>query len=1362
MIIRSILLSSACILSLCSTAPATESDSLATIQFEYEQALRVNAKQQVLNEANEGLRLARDRKSDLVNTAEWLMRVGYAYLMQDDSLSEAKSSFEQACALLARSGPAHVLKSRECMAYAALVEADLDDYKQASNVARVLDELPQTDRGYIVTKFVLAAVEANKNEDNVKAINQLSLALMRIKKGHPNDDPFFVGMVAFFLINWAIVIPEPQFSTVAIPNIMLGLHTYEAAVGHYDPDLFNDLSLVALSSLPDGSDEAREVALWILDVARRNPEILDVAQGEPDTKEDIIKDAIETLRQGGYEEEGLIAQWEWQDITERRHGHSSVRAAQSLNDIAASLIESWNRGDAALGDALFARVDEIIRLHSGEDSKEYKHLFEAVKTRPRSNATASAIVASSHISSFMPPPPEVSQVTSRVDRQASVEGSSTSTASSQAASSYAGGDADLNQHSVSDSTKERNAITGPPIRQPAEDTSEKPDIRPEAGSGDSSVPSGETPDDLGYYHCLRIGLAKTYCDEQKRAWEDSQNLKVSEGTDSARTLSSEIDTLTAAVELKATADSLQQLIDLDSKIDKAVLSMPRSSRAQFDALTERLADKAIGICEKHNLVSNWRFRSFIVTKAKLIKGRDGFEPAVKYLNSKRGLYQQPNASLSRPYIDFLGAYPRLIGLDYIGGDLAEQDRRAIISALEGNLKELIKIGKMNIKKAVDIEDKAEFEELVQQLIEYGKASENMNDVSSANKAFQEARRIAGDKQDEPLGHIYEDISGGLARSTAGEKPPRRAHQGGDSGQTTERTNEMDAISARTKISRAKDSGSKAFEARDATHSFYGREGAEPFVWEFAAETVKYDIADLRARGLKLHLSPWSQLGGRQESIRDDISTLFKAHLKVPTKAHADFLFTALQWFDVSRAGSALKRAAARTTISPQLSGAAREFDQNYLKWVYARERLIDDETGTTEDKEKLSSDVDNLNSVFKRITIVETGLRADKRYLTATTPGSFSLNELQAIIRQNEAVVRFLPSEGGALNAALITKGNFEILPLSEKTPGDADIDSLVKSISSRGQIRADLARSLYSNTIKPLEHKLANVNELTIVADGGLSKIPFPVLITNNDANAAPQWLVERFAFRFMPSLSSLVVLREKRNEVRPQVAFLGFADPNIAPDPSRCPSPYGRHDTEPGAICSVQGTSKIIDALARAAGTDTSARETLTKSEFTVENVASRTSNRRIGVIAFATHAFLSEETEQGFGLREPAILVEKMPEVSPQRSVLTASLIEKLNIDADLAVLAACNTDASEADSDALSGLARAFFEAGVRGAIVTRWAIEPAPTTKFLEEMGGAANYAEAEQIPFAIQKEMVSLAHRGAPPREWAMFLYAGR
>ena len=118
------------------------------------------------------------------------------------------------------------------------------------------------------------------------------------------------------------------------------------------------------------------------------------------------------------------------------------------------------------------------------------------------------------------------------------------------------------------------------------------------------------------------------------ASEGSQNLKVSEGTDSAQSLSSEIHSLTAAVELKATANSLQQLIDLDSKITKAARSMPRSSSAQFDALGERLADKAIGICEKHNLVSNWRFRSFIVTKAKLIKDRDGFEPAINYLELK--------------------------------------------------------------------------------------------------------------------------------------------------------------------------------------------------------------------------------------------------------------------------------------------------------------------------------------------------------------------------------------------------------------------------------------------------------------------------------------------------------------------------------------------------------------------------------------------------------------------------------------------------------------------------------------------------------------------------------------------------------
>ena len=93
---------------------------------------------------------------------------------------------------------------------------------------------------------------------------------------------------------------------------------------------------------------------------------------------------------------------------------------------------------------------------------------------------------------------------------------------------------------------------------------------------------------------------------------------------------------------------------------------------------------------------------------------------------------------------------------------------------------------------------------------------------------------------------------------------------------------------------------------------------------------------------------------------------------------------------------------------------------------------------------------------------------------------------------QDEAVVRFLPSVGGALNAAIITKLNFDMISVSDKTPSDPDIENLVKSISSKGPIRADLARSLYSNTIRPLEPRLTNVNELTIVADGALTRFRF------------------------------------------------------------------------------------------------------------------------------------------------------------------------------------------------------------------------------------------------------------------------------
>src|SRR6202030_3608870 len=80
---------------------------------------------------------------------------------------------------------------------------------------------------------------------------------------------------------------------------------------------------------------------------------------------------------------------------------------------------------------------------------------------------------------------------------------------------------------------------------------------------------------------------------------------------------------------------------------------------------------------------------------------------------------------------------------------------------------------------------------------------------------------------------------------------------------------------------------------------------------------------------------------------------------------------------------------------------------------------------------------------------------------------------------------------------------------------------------------------------------------------------------------------------------------------------------------------------------------------------------------------------------------------------GVTEPALVLTPVRgSATPvDDGLLTASKIANLALDANLVILSACNTAASDgrASGRGLSGLADAFFFAGARSVAVTQWEV-----------------------------------------------------
>ena len=280
--------------------------------------------------------------------------------------------------------------------------------------------------------------------------------------------------------------------------------------------------------------------------------------------------------------------------------------------------------------------------------------------------------------------------------------------------------------------------------------------------------------------------------------------------------------------------------------------------------------------------------------------------------------------------------------------------------------------------------------------------------------------------------------------------------------------------------------------------------------------------------------------------------------------------------------------------------------------------------------------------------------------------------------------------------------------------------------------------------------------------------------------------WLVRRVSFSILPAISSFAALRDDAQESDADLPFLGVGDPlyhgisrtKQAPgavqewepwrpedDENKSPSPSQRMRF--AGLDLLPESADELRQIAAYLGPDDS---TLLLGQDAGERRIRDTRLRDYRVIAFATHGLLVEETEELFGLLEPALaftparVAEGEDAVEEDDGLLTASEIAKLKLDADWVILSACNTAASgEGETQGLSGLAKAFFYAGARTLFVTHWSViseaaKQMTVSTLRNAQEKAVSRAEAHRLAML---EMLEQSGEFSHPVAWAPFAVIG-
>jgi len=270
---------------------------------------------------------------------------------------------------------------------------------------------------------------------------------------------------------------------------------------------------------------------------------------------------------------------------------------------------------------------------------------------------------------------------------------------------------------------------------------------------------------------------------------------------------------------------------------------------------------------------------------------------------------------------------------------------------------------------------------------------------------------------------------------------------------------------------------------------------------------------------------------------------------------------------------------------------------------------------------------------------------------------------------------------------------NFYPLPVTPKELGQK-VDRFHDRLANQHPDYPDDARDLYSLLVAPAADHLKGVDTLYIIPDGFLWNLPFQALMSSSD-----RFLLEDHAISYAPSLSVLREMSTKESGRRNANSLIAFGNPVIGKDEQRqvdlCPLPEA--ENEVGSIAKTAG----LEARRVFIGRDAS--------EKTFKTLAPGFS-----VIHLATHGVLDNRNP----LYSHLLLTRTEGDVEND-GLLEAREIMDMRLDADLAVLSACDTaNGKIAPGEGVIGMSWAFFVAGCRSMLVSQWKVNSSSTSQLM--------------------------------------------
>ena len=321
-----------------------------------------------------------------------------------------------------------------------------------------------------------------------------------------------------------------------------------------------------------------------------------------------------------------------------------------------------------------------------------------------------------------------------------------------------------------------------------------------------------------------------------------------------------------------------------------------------------------------------------------------------------------------------------------------------------------------------------------------------------------------------------------------------------------------------------------------------------------------------------------------------------------------------------------------------------------------------------------------------------------------------------------------------------------------------AKTEQLRKYLAEKDLRYSQPARELYDLLLKPAAAQLQGKTRLIIVPDGPLWELPFQALMP-----APNRFLVEEKTISTAPSLTFLREMmraREKRGKATTPVNVLAIGNPALGGAEvlaKRAELMGDKLEPLPFAEQQAVQLGQLYKANAKVL-TGAAATEAQVKAEM-----------GKYRILHLATHGVLDDRNPMYSHLALAQTGNDEKEDGPKEDGLLEARELLEMNLQADLAVLSACETGRGKIGAgEGMIGLTWALFVAGVPTTVVSQWKVADQSTAELMVAFHRNLQARTAKGVPLygkaeALRRAGLSLLRQPnyRHPFHWAGFVLVG-